>query len=49
MYYASLSYLEKLQSYDELLRRSLGRLALATQDLYPPLEIQLNSLRDVLR
>lgn len=48
-YYASISALEQQQSYDELLQRSLGRLALAAQGLDPALDTQLKSLRDVLR
>ena len=48
-YYASLASLEQQQGYDELLQRSLGRLALATQGLDPALDRQLKSLRDVLR
>tara|TARA_R110001606_G_scaffold399310_1_gene584673 strand:+ start:4383 stop:6023 length:1641 start_codon:yes stop_codon:yes gene_type:complete len=48
-YYASLTSLEQQQSYDELLQRSLGRLALAAQGLDPTLDTQLKSLRDVLR
>lgn len=48
-YYASITSLEQQQSYDELLQRSLGRLALAAQGLDPALDKQLKSLRDVLR
>ena len=48
-YYLSLTTLEQQQSYDELLQRSLGRLALAAQGLDPALDRQLKSLRDVLR
>jgi len=48
-YYTSLASLEQQQSYDELLQRSLGRLALASQGLDPALDTQLKSLRDVLR
>lgn len=48
-YYASVSALEQQQSYDELLQRSLGRLALAAQGLDPALDKQLKSLRDLLR
>lgn len=48
-YYASLASLEQQQGYDELLQRSLGRLALAAQGLDPALDKQLKSLRDVLR
>tara|TARA_R110002049_G_scaffold262028_1_gene438109 strand:+ start:411 stop:2045 length:1635 start_codon:yes stop_codon:yes gene_type:complete len=48
-YYASLTSLEQQQDYDELLQRSLGRLALAAQGLDPALDTQLKSLRDVLR
>lgn len=48
-YYHSITNLEKQQSYDELLQRSLGRLALAAQGLDPALDKQLKSLRTVLR
>jgi diguanylate cyclase len=48
-YYASLTSLEQQQGYDEVLQRSLGRLALAAQGLDPTLDKQLKSLRDVLR
>lgn len=48
-YYQSITELEKQQSYDELLQRSLGRLALAAQGLDPALDSQLKSLRTVLR
>jgi diguanylate cyclase len=48
-YYLSITTLEQQQSYDELLQRSLGRLALAAQGLDPVLDRQLKSLRDVLR
>ena len=48
-YYSSLNDLEKQQSYDELLQRSLGRLALAAQGLDPLLDRQLSSLRKVLK
>jgi len=48
-YYQSITDLEKQQSYDELLQRSLGRLALAAQGLDPSLDKQLKSLRSVLR
>jgi len=48
-YYQSITDLEKQQSYDELLQRSLGRLALAAQGLDPLLDRQLKSLRTVLR
>lgn len=42
-YYQSITELEKQQSYDELLQRSLGRLALAAQGLDPALDRQLKS------
>ena len=48
-YYASLHDLENQQNYDELLQRSLGRLALAAQGLDSSLDRQLSSLRKVLR
>lgn len=48
-YYQSISDLEKQRNYDELLQRSLGRLALAAQGLDPALDRQLGSLRKVLR
>ncbi len=48
-YYQSITDLEKQQSYDDLLQRSLGRLALAAQGLDPLLDRQLKSLRSVLR
>jgi len=48
-YYQSISDFEKQQSYDELLQKSLGRLALAAQGLDPLLDKQLKSLRTVLR
>jgi len=48
-YYQSITDLEQQQSYDELLQRSLGRLALAAQGLDPKLDTQLQSLRSVLR
>lgn len=48
-YYQSITDLENQQSYDELLQRSLGRLALAAQGLDPALDKQLKSLRSVLR
>jgi len=48
-YYQSITDLEKQQNYDELLQRSLGRLALAAQGLDPALDRQLKSLRSVLR
>jgi len=48
-YYQSITDLEKQQTYDELLQRSLGRLALAAQGLDPALDRQLKSLRSVLR
>jgi len=48
-YYQSITDLENQQTYDELLQRSLGRLALAAQGLDPALDKQLKSLRSVLR
>jgi diguanylate cyclase len=48
-YYQSISSLEQQQDYEELLQRSLGRLALAAQGLNPALDKQLTSLRKVLR
>lgn len=48
-YYSSLNDLEKQQNYDELLQRSLGRLALAAQGLDSLLDRQLSSLRKVLK
>jgi len=48
-YYQSIADLEKQQSYDEILQRSLGRLALAAQGLDPTLDSQLKSLRTILR
>lgn len=48
-YYQSISSLEQAQSYEDLLQRSLGRLALAAQGLDSSLDKQLKSLRKVLR
>lgn len=48
-YYQSITELEKQQSYDDVLQRSLGRLALAAQGLDDDLDTQLKSLRHVLR
>ncbi|RKZ88425.1 MAG: hypothetical protein DRQ39_02510 [Gammaproteobacteria bacterium] len=48
-YYQSISDLEQQQSYDELLQRSLARLALAAQGLDSRLDTQLTSLRKELR
>ena len=48
-YYQSISSLEKQQSYEDLLQRSLARLALAAQGLDASLDKQLKSLRKVLR
>jgi len=48
-YYQSVSTLEQQQNYDEVLQRSLGRLALAAQGLDPALDTHLKSLRGVLR
>jgi diguanylate cyclase len=48
-YYQSITDLEKQQSYDDILQRSLGRLALAAQGLDRDLDVQLKSLRQVLR
>jgi diguanylate cyclase len=48
-YYQSVTDFEKQQQYDELLQRSLGRLALAAQGLDKDLDKQLKSLRQLLR
>ena len=48
-YYESISSLEKHQVYEDLLQRSLGRLALAAQGLDSSLDKQLKSLRKTLR
>ncbi|MFW5426965.1 MAG: GGDEF domain-containing protein [Methylophagaceae bacterium] len=48
-YYKSLTELEEQQRYDELLQRSLGRLALAADGIDPALDTQLKSLRSVLK
>lgn len=48
-YYESLASLEQQQSYDQLLERSIGRLALAAQGLDTALDKQLKSLREALR
>lgn len=48
-YYQSITILERQQSLDQLLRRSLARLALASQGLVPLLDKQLKALRKVLR
>lgn len=48
-YYKSLSSIEKQQRYEDLLQRSLSRLALAAQGLDPNLDKPLKSLRKVLR
>lgn len=48
-YYQSITDLENQKTYDDLLQRSLGRLALAAQGLDPALDRQLKSLRSVLR
>ena len=48
-YYQSITDLEQQQSYDELLHRSLARLALAAQGLDSKLDTQLTSLRKELR
>lgn len=48
-YYQSITELEKQQSYDDVLQRSLGRLALAAQGLDNDLDVQLKSLRHLLR
>ena len=48
-YYQSITDLEQQQSYDELLQRSLARLALAAQGLDSKLDTQLTSLRKELR
>ncbi len=48
-YYKSLAELEEQQRYDELLQRSLGRLALAADGIDPALDTQLKSLRGILK
>ncbi len=48
-YYKTLTELEQQQRYDELLERSLGRLALAAEGIDPALDTQLKSLRGVLK
>lgn len=48
-YYQSLTEFEEQQRYDELLQRSLGRLALAADGIDPILDTQLKSLRSVLK
>ena len=48
-YYKSLAEFEEQQRYDELLQRSLGRLALAANGIDPALDTQLKSLRNVLK
>jgi diguanylate cyclase len=48
-HYKSLTELEEQQRYDELLQRSLGRLALAADGIDPVLDKQLKSLRGVLK
>jgi diguanylate cyclase len=48
-YFESISSIEKHKSYEDLLQRSLGRLALAAQGLDSSLDKQLNSLRKVIR
>ncbi len=48
-YYKSLAELEEQQRYDELLQRSLGRLALAADGIDPVLDTQLKSLRNTLK
>ncbi len=48
-YYQTITEFEKQQQYDELLQRSLGRLALAAQGLDRDLDKQLKSLRQSLR
>ncbi|OUR64885.1 hypothetical protein A9Q79_06240 [Methylophaga sp. 42_25_T18] len=48
-YYQSISSLEQSQSYEDLLQRSLARLALAAQGLDASLDKQLKSLRKALR
>ncbi|MBL1321656.1 MAG: diguanylate cyclase [Methylophaga sp.] len=48
-YYKSLAEFEEQQRYDELLQRSLGRLALAADGIDPALDTQLKSLRNVLK
>lgn len=48
-YFDAIDELEQQKSYDELLERSLARLALAAQGLDPLLDKQLHSLRNILR
>ena len=48
-YYKSLAEFEEQQRYDELLERSLGRLALAADGIDPVLDTQLKSLRNTLK
>ncbi|MDH5591301.1 MAG: GGDEF domain-containing protein [Gammaproteobacteria bacterium] len=48
-YYQSINDLEKQQTYDEVLQRSIGRLALAAQGMDASLDKQLSSLRKALR
>jgi diguanylate cyclase len=48
-YYESISTIEEHKNYQDLLQRSLGRLALAAQGLDSSLDKQLNSLRKVSR
>ncbi len=48
-YYTALAEYEEQQRYDELLERSLGRLALAADGIDPTLDTQLKSLRSVLK
>jgi len=48
-YFKSLADFEEQQRYDDLLQRSLGRLALAANGIDPALDIQLKSLRSVLK
>jgi diguanylate cyclase len=48
-YYKALAEHEEQQRYDDLLERSLGRLALAADGIDPALDTQLKSLRSVLK
>jgi diguanylate cyclase len=48
-YYESISTIEEQKNYEDLLQRSLGRLALAAQGLDSSLDTQLNSLRKLSR
>ncbi len=48
-YYNAIDKLDQQKSYDELLERSLARLALAAEGLDPQLDKQLHALRNALR